>query len=95
MPARSQPVSQLTIRRLDPDVIERLRRRAAAAGRSMEEEARTILTNAVVPDRRELIERLRALRESVGFVGDSADLVRDAREERDAQLDEAMGWKKE
>ena len=33
-------MTQLTIRRLDPLVIEKLRARAAAAGRSMEEEAR-------------------------------------------------------
>jgi plasmid stability protein len=36
-------MSQLTIRRLAPTVIEGLKKRAAAAGRSMEEEARTDL----------------------------------------------------
>ena len=37
----------LTIRRLDPTVKDRLRLRAARLGRSMEEEARRILSTAV------------------------------------------------
>lgn len=51
----------ITIRDLDPDVKERLRRRAAAHGRSMEAEARSILSEAVKPKRllRELYERSR------------------------------------
>ena len=40
-------MATLTIRRLDDDVKEALRIRAARAGRSMEDEARTILTQAV------------------------------------------------
>jgi plasmid stability protein len=41
-------MTQLTIRRLAPSVIEALKKRANAAGRSMEEEARTILSDAVL-----------------------------------------------
>jgi plasmid stability protein len=40
-------VATLTIRKLDDGVKERLRVRAARAGRSMEEEARAILSAAV------------------------------------------------
>jgi plasmid stability protein len=40
-------MASLTIRKLDDDVKERLRVRAARAGHSMEEEARVILSKAV------------------------------------------------
>lgn len=40
-------MATLTIRKLDNDVKERLRVRAAQAGHSMEEEARLILSKAV------------------------------------------------
>jgi plasmid stability protein len=50
-------MATLTIRRLDDEVKRRLRIRAAANGRSMEEEARTVLTDALAgqskPARRE------------------------------------------
>ena len=40
-------MASITIRNLDDDVKTRLRKRAAGNGRSMEEEARTILADAV------------------------------------------------
>ena len=40
-------MSMLTVRDLDPEVKEKLRRRAAGHGRSMEAEARLILAAAV------------------------------------------------
>lgn len=40
-------MAAISVRDLDDDVRERLRRRAAANGRSMESEARAILTEAV------------------------------------------------
>jgi antitoxin FitA len=40
-------MSMLTVRDLDPEVKEKLRRRAARHGRSMEAEARVILAAAV------------------------------------------------
>lgn len=40
------PMATLTIRKLDPEVKNRLRVRAAQHGRSMEEEVRRILTEA-------------------------------------------------
>jgi len=41
-------MAQLIVRNLEDDVKERLRRRAKARGRSMEEEARDILRNALL-----------------------------------------------
>ena len=50
--ASVDPMGSLSIRRLDDDVIRRLRERAASHGISMEEEARRILGEAVsAPDR--------------------------------------------
>ena len=43
-------MSMLTVRDLDPEVKEKLRRRAARHGRSMEAEARLILAAAVEAD---------------------------------------------
>jgi plasmid stability protein len=40
-------MTTLTIRNIDPDVKDKLRRTAAAHGRSMEEEVRVILRNAL------------------------------------------------
>jgi antitoxin FitA len=42
-------MANLTVRKLDPAVKERLRVRAARRGHSMEEEARRILTEACAP----------------------------------------------
>ncbi|WP_327149810.1 FitA-like ribbon-helix-helix domain-containing protein [Nocardia sp. NBC_01329] len=54
-------MASITIRELDSAVKERLRRRAAAHGQSMEAEARDILAAAVRPTRllHELFERSR------------------------------------
>lgn len=60
-------MAALSIRNLDDGVKHRLRRRAAAHGRSMEAEARAILEDAVRPERRagnlfvELYERFQEL----------------------------------
>lgn len=42
-------MASLTIRKLDPSVKENLRQRAARHGRSMEEEARRILSDTCAP----------------------------------------------
>jgi plasmid stability protein len=56
-------MATLTIRNVDAPVKERLRLRAARHGRSMEAEARTILSEAVAADREEaepnLVEAIR------------------------------------
>jgi len=45
-------VAQFTVRNLEDDVKEHLKRRAARHGRSMEEEVRQILRNAVKDEER-------------------------------------------
>ena len=47
LPTEVWPWQSITIRNLDEDVKTRLRKRAAGHGRSMEEEARVILADAV------------------------------------------------
>ena len=45
-------MAQLVVRRLDPEVVMALRKRAARSGRSMEAEHREILRAALRPERR-------------------------------------------
>ncbi|HMR29574.1 MAG TPA: plasmid stabilization protein [Geminicoccaceae bacterium] len=77
-------MAQLTIRNLDDRILSALRQRAAAAGHSMEQEARDILASATRPDKAQIIERLRARRAAFGdrVFDDSAELVRQMRDER-------------
>ncbi len=60
-------MATLTIRNLPDEVHAALRVRAAKAGRSMEEEVRVVLTEAVEPSREteDIITRARAARERV------------------------------
>ena len=76
VPLYSWRMATLTIRRLDNDVTEALRVRAARAGRSMEDEARTILTRAVLGMRGpELLQRAKTLfGEDHSVQRDEADL---------------------
>ncbi len=74
-------MTQITIRRLDPAVVQGLKSRAATAGHSMEEEARRILEAAVLPSRVGVAARLRQAMASRapaagGTYSDSALLVR-------------------
>lgn len=59
----------LTIRNLDQSVKARLRQRAAAHGRSVEEEARAILCAAVAAPSRSGAELLAAIRQRVEVLG--------------------------
>ena len=43
-------VAQLIVRNLDEDLVQRLKRRAAANGRSMEEEHRQLLRQVLQPE---------------------------------------------
>ena len=61
-------MAALSIRKLDDDVKERLRRRAASHGRSMEAEVRRILIDAV-RDQDESPELFGALMDQVGALG--------------------------
>jgi plasmid stability protein len=88
-------MNQITIRRLDPTVIEGLKKRAADAGRSMEEEARTILSEAVLEEQlarqRAALDRLIATRNAIfgdRIFPDSSGEFRKMRDERTKQIEE-------
>jgi len=64
-------MASITIRRLDDDLKERLRRRAARHGRSMEDEVRELLRLALVHERSDtgnLAARIRARFQPLGGV---------------------------
>jgi antitoxin FitA len=81
-------MATLTIRNLSDDVVSALKRRSAAESRSMEEEARRILTDAVNPGRDAYWERMRRRRASYGgkTLTDTVELVRAGRAERMRRL---------
>ncbi len=74
----------LTIRKLDPQVHEALRRRAAAAGRSMEAEAREILRAACLPatneDWFEGAKERALVRTGGRILTSGTDIIREARD---------------
>lgn len=74
-------VGHMTIDGLDEAVIARLQSRADQNGRSVEDEARAIITDAVQSDRQRFIDaadRMRAKLAAAGYWGDStADLRAD------------------
>lgn len=73
-------MGQIVIRNIDTAVIGALRRRAAACGTSMEEQARRALTNAVGLDRDAAARRLAEIRRIIGRLGGPSaghDLRRD------------------
>jgi antitoxin FitA len=67
-------VAQLIVRNLDPEIIHRLKLRAAQHGRSMEAEHREILRQALLPP--ESPVTLKALLLTMPPVGDDADFAR-------------------
>jgi plasmid stability protein len=88
-------MSQLTIRRLTPTVIEGLKKRAAAAGRSMEEEARTILSDAVsdqqLAGQRAWLAQVKKKRQELfgdQIFSDSSEIFSEMRAERTRQIEE-------
>ena len=81
-------MGQVVIRNIDDRVIERLRTRAAAHRKSLEQSLRELLTEAAKPSRAELLadlERIRAMapRRKPGAVYPSAEqLIREDRDTR-------------
>lgn len=73
-------VAQLIVRNLDEDLVQRLKRRAAAHGRSAEEEHRRLLRQVLRPEG--LAEALRAMPN----VGDDVDFQRHGDLPRDLDL---------
>jgi plasmid stability protein len=74
-------VGQIVIRKIDAAVIEALRRRAAACGTSMEEQARRALTKAVGLDREAAARRLTEIRRKIGRL-EGPSIVDDLRRDR-------------
>lgn len=88
-------MTQLTIRKLDPIIIEGLKKRASAAGRSMEEEARKILAAAVpeaqLAHQRAWVARMKRLHKKLygdKVFPDSSGEFRKMRDERTRQIEE-------
>lgn len=76
----------LTVRRIDPKLHDALRQRAANKKRSVEAEVRSILAETCLPEAKAswvmgLRERAR-LRTGTSKQSDSADLIRQGRDER-------------
>jgi len=75
-------MAQILVRGLDKAVVDRLKRRAKAEGRSLQAEVRLILEQAAKLDMdtaRVLVERFRKRFKGRTF-SDSADLIREDRE---------------
>jgi plasmid stability protein len=94
--AKRVVMTQLTIRRLDPIVIEKLKTRATAAGHSMEEEVRRILSDVVLEEQlarqRAWVANMRKLHKELygdKVFPDSTLLIRKMRDERSRQ---AASW---
>jgi plasmid stability protein len=88
-------MNQITIRRLDACIIEGLKKRAADAGRSMEEEARNILSATIRDEQlarqREGLEALLATRKKIfgdRVFPDSSGEFGKMRAERTKQIEE-------
>ena len=81
-------MGDITIRNLDDSVLRALEERASVAGRSLEEEARRILREAASLDDGGVWERMRRFRSGLGgrSFPDSADTLREIRDERTARL---------
>jgi len=73
----------LIVRKLDPDVVAELRKRAARSGRSMEAEHREILRAALRPAPR---KRLKDLLLDMPAVGSDADFRRKRQKPRAVRL---------
>ena len=77
-------MAQVVIRNIDDDVVERLKARAAAEKKSLEQKLRDVLTEAAKPSRAEVIEELRRIRERSPPLPPGAPLAEDLiREDRD------------
>lgn len=78
-------MAQVLIRNVDEQVVQSLKQRAQRHGHSLEQELRTILTEAALPsveDRVALSARLRAMTPPGVVQTDSTDLVRRDRDSR-------------
>lgn len=77
-------MGQIVVRNLDDAVIAALKRRAAAAGTSTEEQARRALAQAVGLDREAALKRLDEVRQRIGRLS-GPSLSEIIRQERDRE----------
>ena len=71
----------ILVRKVDKEVARRLKKKAAAAGKSVNEAAREALATYVQPSKDEVWERARRLRKKIGKVsGDSTQIIREWRD---------------
>jgi plasmid stability protein len=69
-------MAQLTVRRLSRQIIDGLKQRAAANGRSAEAEHREVLRQALLPAEGTFAERAREMRQRLASCIDSTDTIR-------------------
>ncbi len=69
-------MAQLIVRKLSRPIVDRLRQRAAANGRSAEAEHREILRKTLLPAEGTFAERARAMRQRLASCIDSTDTIR-------------------
>jgi plasmid stability protein len=79
-------MAQVLVRNLEDEVVERLKARAAAAGRSLEAELRDIVTAAAKPSQEEIFADLARLRAGMRQPGPgeptAVDMIREDRDTR-------------
>lgn len=77
-------MADVKIRKLPDHVVEHHKRKAEAAGRSLEEELRVFLTEDVMAKRKYWSDRLRKTREKIkkrhGIMSDLTEIIREERE---------------
>lgn len=81
-------MGMITVRDIDESVLRALNERASAAGRLLEEEIRETLQQSVSAQRQDFWERMRQRRAGYGdrVFSDSAEILREMRDERSEQL---------
>lgn len=77
-------MAQLIVRKLEPEVVSKLRERAARNGRSMEAEHRELLRSALRPERAR--PRLKDLLLAMPDVGEDSDFARARQKPRRIRL---------
>jgi len=79
-------MAQVVVRNLDDNVVERLKARAAAENKSLEQKLRDVLTEAAKPSRAELVAELARCRAMSPPLPPGAPLAEDLiREDRDSR----------
>ena len=77
-------MAQLVINDIDDDVVERLKARAQAEKKSLEQKLRDVLSAAATPTRAEVLAEMQRIRAMTPhpLTTDSADLIRQDRDQR-------------